>query len=142
MKNIHQFAVATLLGIAIASPVFAQGRRGGPPAGTGGGVAFLTEAYARIVQFDSNNDGLLDKNERAKLSDAIASGEVQAPARMGPPQGVNPSPDQIAERIAAKYEVIAAYDTNADRTIDAKEQAAVQADIMSGKLRRPGGRPN
>lgn len=142
MKNIHKFAVATLLGIAIASPVFAQGRRGGPPAGAGGGVAFLTAAYARIVQFDSDNDGLLDKNEQAKLSNAIASGEVQPPVHMGPPSGVNPSSGQIAERIAAKYAEIAAYDANGDRTIDAKEQSAVQADIMSGKLRRPSGRPN
>lgn len=142
MKNIHKLAVSTLLGIAIASPLFAQGRPGGPPAGAGGGVAFLTAAYARVVQFDSDNDGLLDKNEQADLSDAIASGEVQAPGRMGPPAGVNPSPEQIAERIAAKYAVIAPYDANGDRRIDAGEQAAIQADIVSGKLSRPGGRPN
>lgn len=142
MKNIHIFAMAALLGISITSPVFAQGRRGGSPAGAGGGVAFLTAAYTRIVQFDSDNDGLLDENEQAKLSDAIASGEVQPPARMGPPPGVNPSSEQIAERIAAKYAEIAPYDANGDRTIDASEQAAIQADIVSGKLRRPGGRPN
>jgi hypothetical protein len=142
MRNIHKFAIAALLGVAIASPVFAQGRRGGPPAGAGGGVAFLAAAYARIVQFDSDNDGLLDENEQADLSGAIASGEVQAPGGMGPPAGVNPGPEQIAERIAVKYAVMAPYDANADRTIDATEQAAIQADIMSGKLRRPGGRPN
>jgi hypothetical protein len=142
MKNIHKIAVVALLTIAIASPVFAQGRRGGPPAGAGGRVAFLTAAYARIVQFDSDNDDLLDENEQADLSDAIASGEVQAPGRMGPPAGVNPSPEQIVERIAAKYAVISPYDANGDRTIDANEQAAVQADIMSGILRRPDGRPN
>lgn len=142
MKNIHKFAMAALLGIAIASPAIAQGRRGGPPAGVGGGVAFLTAAYARIVQFDVDNDGLLDENEQADLSEAIASGEVQAPGRMGPPAGVNPSPEQIAERIAAKYAIMAPYDANGDGTIDADEQAAIEADIASGKLRRPGGRPN
>jgi len=141
MKNTNKLAVSALLGIAIASPPFAQGRPGGPPAGAGGGVAFLTAAYARIVQFDSDNDGLLDENEQAELSDAIASGEVQAPARMGPPAGVNPNPEQIVERIAAKYAAIAPYDANGDRTIDASEQAAVQADIISGLLRRPGGPP-
>lgn len=142
MKNIHKFAMAALLGIAVASPAVAQGRRGGPPAGAGGGVAFITAAYARIVQFDVDNDGLLDEKEQAELSDAVAIGEVQVPSRMGPPAGVNPSPEQIAERIAAKYAIIAPYDANGDRTIDTTEQAAIQADIVSGKLRRPGGRPN
>lgn len=142
MKNIHKFAMAALLGIAITSTAVAQGGRGGPPAGVGGGVAFLAAAYARIVQFDVDNDGLLDEDEQADLSDAIASGEVQAPGRMGPPAGVNPSPEQIAERIAAKYAVMAPYDANRDGTIDTKEQDAIQADIVSGKLRRPGGRPN
>jgi len=61
---------------------------------------------------------------------------------MGPPPGVNPNPEQIAGRIAAMYAEIAPYDANADSTIDANEQAAIQADIVSGKLRRPGGRPN
>jgi hypothetical protein len=61
---------------------------------------------------------------------------------MGPPAGVNPSPEQIAERIAAKYAMMAPYDANGDGTIDTDEQAAIQADIVRGKLRRPSGRPN
>ena len=142
MKNIHKFAMSALLGIAVASPAIAQGRRGGPPAGVGGGVAFLAAAYARIVQFDVDNDGLLDDDEQADLSDAIANGEIQAPGRMGPPAGVNPSPEQIAERIAGKYAVMAPYDATGDGTIGTNEQAAIQADIVSGKLRRPSGRPN
>ena len=142
MKNINKIVMAAVLGIAVTSSVLAQGRPGGPPAGAGGGVAFLSAAYARIVPFDSDNDGSLDENEQADLSDAIANGEVLAPFGMGPPPGVNPNPEQIAGRIAAMYAEIAPYDANADSTIDANEQAAIQADIVSGKLRRPGGRPN
>jgi hypothetical protein len=142
MKNIHKIAIVAILVGGIASPLFAQGRRGGPPAGAGGGVAHLTAAYANIVAFDSDNDGLLDENEQADLVDAMVRGEVKPPFRTGPPKGVNPAPEQIVARIAEMYAVIAPYDVNADRAIDAQEQAAVLADIKSGKLRRPGGRPN
>jgi hypothetical protein len=52
MKNINKIVMASVLGIAVTSSVIAQGRPGGPPAGAGGGVAFLSTAYARIVPFD------------------------------------------------------------------------------------------
>ena len=141
-KNIIKLSAGLLLAIAATPSASAQGTRGGPPAGAGGGVAHLTAAYAQIVQFDADNNGLLDEGEKGKLLLAMASGEVKGPSRGGPPQGVNPSPEQIVTRIADMYATIAPYDANANRRIDPSEEAAIQSDIMKGKLRRPGARAN
>lgn len=132
--NINKLAVAVALGLAVCATAIAQGR----PAGAGGGVAHLTEGYARVVPFDSNNDGVLNKAEQATLITAIASGTVKAPFRTGRPEGVNPSAEQIVARIAAAYAVVAPYDADADRKLDADEKAAIQLDITRGILRRPG----
>jgi hypothetical protein len=102
-------------------------------------VGHLTEAFAKVAPFDVNKDGQLDAAEKEGLAKAIADGTVQAPAHRTPPAGVTPSAEQILNRIARMYALVAPYDANHDGALSEPEQAALKAAIEKGELPRPGG---
>lgn len=153
MKKITSVAVVTVMGLALCSSVSAQGRPGGnkgqrphnaqPPAGAptdaASAVDHLTEAFAKVAPFDTNNDGQLDATEKKALADAIADGKVQGPAHRTPPAGIAPSAEQIADRIAGMYSLVDPYDANHDGVLSETDQAALKAAIENGELPRFGG---
>jgi len=153
MKHITSLAVVAALGLSICSSALAQGRPGGargqrpanaqPPAGAptdaAAAVGHLTEAFAKVAPFDVNKDGQLDATEKEALARAIADGTVQAPAHRTPPAGVAPSAEQILNRIAGMYALVAPYDANHDGVLSETEQAALKSAIEKGELSRPGG---
>jgi hypothetical protein len=155
---IKTLTVGATLGLALLTTAFAQGRHGGPPGGPPGGhpggppdgpppsgadvVKHLTEMYAIIAPFDVNVDDQLDATETTALATAITKGTVKGLPHPMSPKGDKPKPEMIAKHLAEMYATIAPYDTDQDGVLDATEQAALKADIDSGKLPCPDGPPH
>lgn len=148
MKNRIALTLASVVVLAACSTALAQGRPGGPggpggPRGPRGGgtppVQHLAESYSKVAPFDADKNGSLDATERRALGEAIRDGKVEAPAHRTPPEGVEPPhPGVMIQRIAGLYQMAFAYDTDANGALSEAEVQAIQADIESGKLVRPG----
>lgn len=156
MKKIATLAAVAALGLTLCSSANAQGRPGGargqrpsnaqPPAGApqhpadaAPAVGHLTEAFAKVAPFDANKDGQLEATEKEALAKAIANGTVQAPNHRTPPAGVEPSAEQILNRIASMYALVAPYDADHNGALSDTEQTALKSAIEKGELPRPGG---
>ncbi len=154
MKPNQLFAAVATLALGLCATAIAQdhrgGRPGGPPEGPPDGppeaganaVAHLTELYAMLAPFDTNEDNQLDATETAALAAAITAGTLKGPPPPVHPDGFQPKPEMIAHHLAEMYATLAPYDADQNGVLDATEQAALKAAIDSGKLPRPGGPPH
>ena len=102
----------------------------------GGEVNRKMKDYHEMImkRFDLDHDAKLSVAERVALTYEVESGRFQPPGAPpgggpgGPPPGGKP-PQEILDK----------YDTNKNGQIDGAEEAAIRADIASGKLKPPGG---
>lgn len=101
----------------------------------------LVQGYGSLVVYDRNLNGRVDETERAELTSAIRQGRLRPEGATGRPAVPGSAPAEVvAQRVAMRYERLAAYDTNRDGHLDAAERERLKAELQSGKA-LPCGRP-